>query len=189
MSEVAGQPDHRGAAPPAAGLEADPDAFWSLVAPHDRALRALAYRLLGDVDVMDDVLQVAYLKAFRALASFEGRASFRTWLYRIVHNACMDELRRRKRTRLMTWDDEAVEGVDPLPDPGEMVSDRQELVEALAALPEDMRAAVLLVDAEGMGYHEAAAVLGVPRGTLAARLHRARARLRQRLGGQGGERW
>ena len=158
------------------------------MAPHDRALRALAYRLLGDPDVMDDVLQAAYLKAFRALGSFEGRASFRTWLYRIVHNACMDELRRRKRARLVTWDDDAVESIDPLPDPEELVTDRQELAAALASLPADMRAAVLLVDAEGMGYHEAAAVLGVPRGTLAARLHRARARLRQRLGPQGEER-
>src|ERR671929_384113 len=74
----------------------DAEAFATLVERHDRPLRALAFRLLGDRDAMDDALQEAYVKAFRSLPRFDGRSSVRTWLYRVVYNACVDELRRAR---------------------------------------------------------------------------------------------
>lgn len=159
----------------------DPDEFWSLVRPHDRTLRALAYRLVGDRDLMDDVLQEAYFKAFRALPSLRGREAVGTWLYRIVYNASMDQLRKRGRvvpTALEVLEDRP----DPAPDPGDIAAGRRDLAEALDRLPPHMRAAVLLVDAEGLSYEEAAAVIGVPPGTVASRLSRARAELRRALG-------
>ena len=141
----------------------------------------MAFRLLGERDGVEDVLQVAYLKAFRALPSLRQEEWFKTWLYRIAYNACMDELRRRGRERLTPLDETVAEREDPAPEVAETVVSRQELEAALAALPVDMRAAVLLVDAEGLTYDAAARVLGVPRGTVAARLSRARARLRRVL--------
>ena len=150
----------------------DDDDFAALVAEHDRDLRRLAFRLLHDRHAMDDALQDAYVKAFRALARFRGDAAPRTWLYRIVYNACLDQLRReRAHARL----DEA-ESVGP--DPGDIAAGRAALASALAALPVDQRAAVLLVDVQGFAYPEAAVVLGVPVGTVASRLSRARETLR-----------
>ncbi|HEV8682143.1 MAG TPA: sigma-70 family RNA polymerase sigma factor [Actinomycetota bacterium] len=159
----------------------DPDAFWSLVQPHDRALRALAYRLVGDRELMDDVLQEAYLRAFRALPSLRGAEAVGSWLYRIVYNASMDQLRKRQRAPQVPLED-VPDRPDPAPDPGEVAAGRGDLAAALESLPPLMRAAVLLVDAEGLTYEEAGAIIGVPKGTVASRLSRAREVLRRALG-------
>lgn len=158
----------------------DPDAFWSLVRPHDQMLRALAYRLVGDRDLMDDVLQEAYLKAFRALPSLRGRQAVGSWLYRIVYNVSMDQLRRGRRAAMVPLE-EVPDQPDPAPDPGELTARRGDLAAALDTLPPEMRAAVHLVDAEGLSYEEAGAIIGVPRGTVASRLSRAREVLRRAL--------
>ncbi|MDQ1376203.1 MAG: hypothetical protein QOE15_376, partial [Acidimicrobiaceae bacterium] len=79
----------------------DVGAFGHIVDHYDRRLRALAYRLLGERDLMDDVLQEVYVKAFRALPRFKGDASLGTWLFHITYNTCIDELRgNRKVVRL-----------------------------------------------------------------------------------------
>lgn len=160
----------------------DPDGFWSLVQPYDRGLRALAYRLVGDRDLMDDVLQEAYLRAFRALPSLRGGPeAVGSWLYRIVYNASMDQLRKRQRAPQVPLED-VPDRPDPAPDPGEIAAGRGDLAAALGRLPPVMRAAVLLVDAEGLSYEEAGAIIGVPKGTVASRLSRAREILRRALG-------
>jgi RNA polymerase sigma-70 factor, ECF subfamily len=160
----------------------DGAAFTALVRRYDRTLRGLAFHLLRDREVMDDVLQEAYLRAFRALPGFEGRAQVGTWLCRIAYNACLDELRRRQRRR---WLPLSEAGLDRVPAAGTDLDERLALAssvrEALAALSHEDRAAVWLVDAEGHGYSEAASVLGIPEGTVASRLNRARAALRVAL--------
>jgi RNA polymerase sigma-70 factor (ECF subfamily) len=159
----------------------DLDSFVQLIGLHDERLRALAYRLLGDPQLMDDALQEAYLKAFRSLRGFEGRSAFGSWLYRIVYNTCMDQLRRRSGSGQHVSFEEAGALPDPSPDPGEVAAQRLDLAAALAALPPKMRATVLLVDAEGMDYQTAAGVLGVPVGTVRSRLSQARQLLRRAL--------
>jgi RNA polymerase sigma-70 factor (ECF subfamily) len=153
-------------------------AFTALVRHYDEGLRALAYRLLGDRSRMDDALQEAYISAYRALPGFRGDASLRTWLYRIVYNACLDELRRSRSVV-------AIDSVRTLPgrgaDPAESLSVRESLAAALGALPPEDRAAVLLVDGAGFDYRGAAEVLGIPEGTVGSRLNRARADLRNAL--------
>jgi RNA polymerase sigma-70 factor, ECF subfamily len=160
----------------------DQEAFAAVIRHYDPGLRALAYRLLGDRDLMDDALQEAYVKAFRALPRFRGHAKLGTWLYRIVYNACLDELKRPSYKRDVPYED-----VDAAPapwgDPGEAVARRGDLGAALARLAPEERAAVLLVDAQGFDYREAGRILDVPEGTVASRLSRARARLRAELGG------
>lgn len=138
----------------------------------------LAFRLLGNREGMDDVLQEAYAKAFRALPRFRGEAATGTWLYRIVYNACLDQLRRERRATELSLETAAPAST---PDPGESAARREALAAALAALAPDQRAAVLLVDVEGFDYPAAARVLGVRVGTLASRLSRARALLRHAL--------
>ena len=155
----------------------DADSFIELVKRDDVSHRRLAFRLLGDGDRMDDVLQEAYVRAFRALPRFRGDSSLETWLYRIVYNACVDDLRRhREHETLEEWDERLVAApTEP--------EERLDLAAALASLPPELRAVVLLVDAEGLSYAEAADVLGAPAGTIASRLNRARSHLQALLKG------
>lgn len=161
-------------------------AFSALVREHDGALRVLAYRMLGSADEMDDVLQDVYLKAYRTYREFRGDSAPRTWLYRITYNACVDRLRRR-RTDTCYLEDVAETGYEP-PSRDDVEGSAQMKVDvqrALTVLTDDQRAAVLLVDALGWEYTEAAEVLGLPKGTIGSRLHRARAALRHALGQRG----
>lgn len=154
----------------------DVEGFLAALRQYGVVHRRLAYRLLGDRSRMDDVLQDAYARAYRALPGFRGRASLGTWLYRIVYNACLDDLRRsgaRKEVSLDEWRD-GVGRTEP-------VEERLDLAAALAALPVELRAVVLLVDADELSYDEAAEVLQIPPGTVASRLSRARELLRAAL--------
>ncbi len=171
------------ARPPAGPAPADPDAFVAMLREHDRLLRSLVYRLVGR-GPMDDVLQEVYLKAFRSWGSFRGDAAVSTWLYRIAYHVCVDELRRAGRWQPVDLD-EAAEVRDPAPDPGETVSLRGDLAAALAALPVEQRAAVLLVDLHGLDYAAAAEVLGSNAGTVGSRVSRGRAALRATLRPEG----
>ena len=168
-------------------MSGETEAFMELVKQHDRGLRALAYRLLHDRVAMDDVMQDAYLKAFRAFSGFRGEAQVRTWLYRIVYNACLDRVRSDARRREVPLEvltaAETGAGIKTgvVDDPADPVVLRGHLAAALAALPADQRAAVLLVDAVGFAHEEAAGVLGVRPGTIASRLHHARSALRTAL--------
>ncbi|RDI73391.1 sigma70-ECF: RNA polymerase sigma factor, sigma-70 family [Gaiella occulta] len=171
----------RGRAMPArtvAGLQDDVEAFLVLVREHEVGLRRLAFRLLGDRERAADALQETLLRAFRSRAGFRGEADVRTWLYRIAYNVCLDELRRRRLTVVSLAEATPRAGENDLV---EAVVLREDLASALAGLPPVERAAVLLVDAEGLNYAEAAAVLGVPEGTVASRLSRARLTLRRVL--------
>lgn len=163
----------------------DVDAFYSLISRYDEGLRGLAYRLLGDRHAMDDALQDSYLKAFQGLPGFAGDSSFGSWLYRIVYNTCLDELRRRRKTRHLPIETES-ERPDRRPDPAVLATERVDLVAAVASLTPETRAAVLMVYVDGMDYDSARRVLGVSRGTLASRLHRGRAQLRRALAGTEG---
>ncbi len=158
-----------------AASRGDHAAFARIVEHYDDGLRALAYRLLGDRHRMDDVLQEAYVRAFRALPRFRGEARLGTWLYRIVYNACLDELKAASRSRELPLADVA-DRREVGPGVAEAVVNRSSLAAALAGLAPEDRAAVILVDAQGFDYRSAGRVLGVPEGTVASRLNRARAR-------------
>jgi RNA polymerase sigma-70 factor (ECF subfamily) len=170
----------------ARATDGDVDAFYSLISRHDDGLRGLAYRLLGDRDTMDDALQESYLKAFRALPNFSGDALFKSWLYRIVYNTCLDELRRKRKMGIVPIE-AATDRPDGRADPGDTATENIDLAAAVASLTPETRAAVLLVYVDGMDYQSATEVLGVSRGTLASRLHRGRAQLRRALDNAQGE--
>lgn len=168
----------------------DPDAFADLVAPYQRRLFNLALRLVGDRDLAADLTQDALLRAYRSLGRFRGEARFATWLSRITHNACLDALRWRSRHPAQPLDAVNGEGQprpevpDPGPGPeaGVLRGELQAvLVRALDALDPEFRAAVILRDVQGRSYEEAAAIAGIPVGTLKSRLHRGRAHLRELL--------
>lgn len=156
--------------------------FRALVERSHPALRRLAYRMVGDD--MEDVLQESYVSAYRSVAGFRGEAKAETWLYRIVYNTSIDHLRRRdRRVETDPLDTTAPSLLSTRPglDPASRAADRLDLAEALAALPLTQRAAVMLVDAEGLSFRQASEVLDLPIGTVASRVSRARETLRRFL--------
>lgn len=157
----------------------DDAAFEQLVREFDDGLRVFSHRVLGP-GWTEDVLQEAYLRAFRALPQYRAeRGSFRSWLYRIIYRLCLDELRRARRQPLQ-W----ASGLDELPFANESEPDvaaRDGLWRALGTLSSEERACVVLVDGLGFDYESTATILDVPRGTIASRLNRARPLLRRAL--------
>ena len=159
----------------------DAVAFEALVRAHDDRMRALAFRMTGSRAGMDDALQDAYLKAFRSIGTFRGDAAFSTWLHRIVTTTCIDHARRQGRRREDELSDEPRPGDGGADPAGDLVARRVVLRRALDHLDPDQRAALLLVDGDGMSYDEAGRMLGVPAGTVSSRLSRARAEMRRML--------
>ena len=162
-----------------AARRGDPEAFVRMLKHYDSRLRALAFRMLRDPSLMDDALQDAAIKAYRALPRFRGESDVGTWLYRITYTTCLDYLRRERRFQLLLCDD-AVPG-DAGDDPCDAVTRWMDLEDALDALPVEQRVLVVLVHQYGYDYRAAAEVVGVPEGTVSSRLATARARLRRLL--------
>ncbi|MEO5710555.1 MAG: RNA polymerase sigma factor SigM [Nocardioidaceae bacterium] len=171
-----------------AHVEGDADAFGVLFARHRDRLWAVALRTTGDPEDAADALQDALIAAFRRAGSFRGDAAVTTWLHRIVVNACLDRLRRRK-VRLADPLPDDLEDRDPasgtpahasVVDPADLAVDherRAAVLAALATLPLDQRAALVLVDMEGYSVEETAQILHCAPGTVKSRCSRGRARL------------
>lgn len=121
----------------------------------------------------------------RGLSRFDHRSAFSTWSYRVATNACLDELRRRGRRPVPGLDDAAADAVtsrrEHAPDLAETVTERDRLDAALAALPDDFRAPVVLRDQLGLDYAEIAEVLEIPAGTVRSRIARGRNALARAL--------
>jgi RNA polymerase sigma-70 factor (ECF subfamily) len=182
---VSDGPDDR--AQPAAHVAGDAEAFGTLFGRHRDRLWAVALRTTGDAEEAADALQDAMISAFRRAEAYRGDAAVTTWLHRIVVNACLDRLRRRK-VRLADalpddLDEQADRGsmltADPL-DPADVAvahERRAAVLAALDTLPADQRAALVLVDMEGYSVEETAAILECAPGTVKSRCSRGRARL------------
>jgi RNA polymerase sigma-70 factor (ECF subfamily) len=164
----------------AAAVAGDDEAFIDVLRHYDRRLRIVAYHVVGNRQLMDDVLQEVSLRAYRSLHGFRGDASLGTWLCRITYRAACDALSRSSRA-LPLPPEQLPEPGDCDPDPAEALADREAVAQALAGLPCEQRLAVLLVDREGYDYATTARILGVPPGTLASRLSAARGKLRRSL--------
>lgn len=178
----------------AAHLAGDHDAFGVLFSRHRDRLWAVALRTAGDRDEAADALQDAMVSAFRRADSFRGDSAVTTWLHRIVVNACLDRLRRRRSRTTEPLPDDLDEharrgSLAPTgshDDPVDLVLDeerRTAVLRALDSLPPDQRAALVLVDMQGYSVAEAAAVLDCPTGTVKSRCFRGRARLAPLLAG------
>jgi len=160
-----------------AHLAGDRDAFGDLVTRHRERLWAVALRTMGDREDAADALQDALLSAYRAADRFRGDSAVTTWLHRIVVNACLDRI-RRQRARPTQPLPEVDTTVAPAPDRDMRI----DVEAALAQLPVEQRAALVLVDVQGYPVSEAAEMLGVAEGTIKSRCARGRARLAVSLG-------
>lgn len=162
-------------------LAGDRQAFDELMRRHEDRIFGLALRVLGDREDALEAVQETFLTVFRKVRQFSGRSAFSTWLYRVAMNTCYDALRKAKRRRTVP----ANELTDP-PDPSAQdalgaAEVRPDLVAALDRLPADFRSAVVLVDLEDRSLEDAAAILGVPIGTVKSRVFRGRRTLAEML--------
>lgn len=172
----------------------DLTAFNRLVLDYQSQVYNLALRIMGDPLAADDATQEAFISAYKALKRFRG-GSFRSWLLRIVTNACYDELRRQKRRPALSLEDANpqedpeqqdasgfLESTDELPEESAIQSELARALEScLQDLPPEFKAVAVLVDVQGFDYREASQVLDVPLGTVKSRLARARIRLQECL--------
>jgi RNA polymerase sigma-70 factor (ECF subfamily) len=162
-------------------LAGDREAFGELLGRHRGRLWAVALRTTGNPEDAADALQDAALSAFKAAGSFRQDSAVGTWLYRITVNACLDRLRRQAARPTVHYPDaDSAVWREATADPVDM-AEQQELrlvlEQALSRLPAEQRAAIVLVDVQGLPVEEAAAVLGVPGGTVKSRCARGRAKL------------
>jgi len=166
----------------AAAKAGDQRAFEALVTRYRKRIFALALHITRSASEADDITQDVFLKAYRALAEFEGRSQFFTWVYRMTVNRSLNARRDRAR-RGEDTDDPRLElavAVDARSNPSRAAELRQtyaRLLRALDALPGDMRTTVILVCLQGMAYGEVAIVQNVSEGTIAWRMHEARRRM------------
>jgi RNA polymerase sigma-70 factor, ECF subfamily len=161
-------------------IDGDAKAFRKIVVATSPRLVRLAARIMGNLEDGEDVVQEAYVKAYRAIAEgrFDGRSRLETWLYRIVTNTAIDALRtgaRRPRSTEMlpepSWDGAAA---------AEARVALRELEGLLEALPPEQRAAIVLKSVEGMSAQEIAEIMDTSEGAVEQRLVRARVALKQR---------
>ncbi len=163
---------------------AKPD-FDTIVEDHSDFVYNLALRMMGSPEDAEDVAQEAFISAYRAYGRFRGDSRVTTWLYRITTNAALMRLRKEKRGRELTQtglDDVEVASWEPTPERQALTSELgDKLMDGIAQLPPDLRAAVVLRDVEGLSNAEAADVVEVTVSSLKSRLHRARVLLRKHL--------
>ena len=185
----------------------DVRAFEMLVVKYQRRIERLIGRMVRDVDLVQDIAQETFIRAYRALAQFRGEAQFYTWLYRIAVNTAKKALGDLKRDPLVSEsalrgrddDDEtsSVENELTTSETPETVLAAKEIAatvnSAMEALPEELRQAVTLREIEGLSYEEIAEVMNCPIGTVRSRIFRAReaisAKVKPMLENQSGKRW
>jgi RNA polymerase sigma-70 factor (ECF subfamily) len=167
-------------------------AFDLLVIKYQRKIMRLLSRMIHDPAEIEDVAQEAFIKAYRALPQFRGESAFYTWLYRIALNTARNwqaaSFRRPAAvTPLENEDGETFDQIDGLSDqstPESLMASRQvaqAVNEAIDALPDDLRAAIVLREIEGMSYEEIASTMQCPIGTVRSRIYRAREAIAARL--------
>ncbi len=187
--------------------QGDVHAFEMLVVKYQRRIERLIGRMVRDVDLVPDIAQETFIRAYRAMAQFRGDSAFYTWLYRIAVNTAKKSLMELKRDPLVTEsalaardeDDETSRVENELSDgetPDAILSSKEiaaAVNAAIEALSDDLRQAITLREIEGLSYEEIADIMSCPIGTVRSRIFRAResiaARLRPLLDTRGSERW
>jgi RNA polymerase sigma-70 factor (ECF subfamily) len=185
----------------------DQKAYELLVLKYQRRIERLIGRMVRDTDLVEDIAQETFIRAYRALAQFRGEAQFYTWLYRIAVNTAKKALGDLKRDPLVSenalrgGDEEdetsAVENELTTAETPETVLAAKEIAaavnSAMEALPEELRQAVTLREIEGLSYEEIAEVMNCPIGTVRSRMFRAReaisVKIKPLLENQSGKRW
>lgn len=196
MDRVASTPMSQPSTPSTTAPERSSEDEWvtpsweQIVREHSARVYRLAYRLSGNQQDAEDLTQETFIRVFRSLASFRP-GTFEGWMHRITTNLFLDLARRRQRIRFDQLSDEAERVPGTHADPVNSFEHNNitaDVQRALADLPPDFRAAVVLCDIEGLSYEEIGATLGIKMGTVRSRIHRGRLQLREALAHRSPER-
>ena len=170
-------------------------AYGELIRRHQDRVYNMAFKMLNSPEDAKDASQDVFVRVFKSLSSYDFRASYTTWLYRVATNVCLDMLRKRSKElqRNLPFGEEKVSEKhmrDDRPSPEEVYIEREKLKDlrkAVSDLPEDYRMALILHHYQGLGYKEVAEVLKLPENTVATRIYRAKKMLKMKLlGGEAG---
>lgn len=162
--------------------QGDRDAFSELMANTEDMVFAVCMRIMGDREAARDAAQETFVTLFRKADRYSGKAAVTTWLYRVTVNTCYDQLRKAKRRAFDSLPDHVDPADAQAEDPFTSVELHGPVADALATLPEEFRAAVILSDVEGLALAEVAGILDVPVGTVKSRVFRGRKLLAKELG-------
>ena len=175
-------------------LTGEERAHRELIARYERPVFSVALRMLRQREDAEDVTQETFVRMFRALERYDPSRPFAAWLFTITSRLCIDLLRRRKirpvalvRHELGSSEEETIDIPDMSPGPDVLTQHEEEerrVKDLIEALPPHYRIVVLMRHQQDMAYEEISEALGLPLGTVKARIHRARALLAQRIGGQ-----
>lgn len=165
----------------------DRDAFAVLVQRHQTRVYNLSLRMMGNPEDAADATQDAFIQALRKLSGFRGDAAFTTWMHRVTVNACYDILRKRRRQPMLHLlpddsDAPAREPGPPAPDHADEVTGRLDAQEALARIPDEFRAVLVLADVHDLPFQQISEILDIPVGTVKSRAHRGRIALAKTMG-------
>lgn len=167
-------------------------AFEKLIEDHQKKVYNIALRFMGNSEDASEIAQEAFIRVYRSLKNFKGKSSFSTWLYRIVVNICMDEMRKRKKQNIVYIDEivqtekgeyrHEIESMENSPQQQVEINEtRNEIYNAIKSLSDEHKAVIILKDIQGFSYEEIAAIMKCPEGTVKSRLNRARNILRNIL--------
>jgi RNA polymerase sigma-70 factor (ECF subfamily) len=170
----------------------DVESFELLISSYDKRAYNIAYRIMGNEEDAKDMAQEALFRVFKSLKDFKGQAAFSTWLYRIVTNVCLDELRRRKNEKYVSIDStihtdsgelhmELCSDKETPENIYERVEQRELIKNAIKEMSEDYRSVIILRDIQGFSYEEISVILDWSLGTVKSRINRARTMLRDKL--------
>jgi len=180
---MASSPDEKALV--ARAVDGDQEAFRLLLREYQTAVYNLAFRILRGKEDAEDASQEVFVKVHKALHQYDPRYAFRSWIFRITHNLCIDMIRRRKPPALsinspiatsegeVEWDLPDVDAVDPL-EAVTALEEKNMIEEAIEKLGPTLRSAITLRHIEGLRYDEIAKILDIPLGTVKVRIFRAR---------------
>ncbi len=167
----------------------DLDAFEKLIEGYQKKVFNIVYRMIGNPDDASELTQEVFIRVFRSIGSFKEESQFSTWIYKIATNICLDELRKQKKHKVISLDEEIksddgemkrqIEDDKPQPD---IIAERNELKKtvrnAILALPDEYRLVIIMRDIKGLSYEEIARITKCPEGTVKSRINRARKALK-----------
>ena len=172
--------------------QGDIDSFEMLIECYQQKVYNIALRMLGNKEDASDIAQEVFIKVYKSIGGFKEEASLSTWIYRIATNVCLDELRKRKKTKIVSIDstiqleesEVSMQMPDERPQPDELLTQKelkQEVQKAINNLKEEHKTVIILRDINGYSYEEIAKILDCTLGTVKSRINRARNALKSIL--------